>query len=210
MACMRWFKTRDEEPTNIPSIPITLVHGVFGSGKSHLIVVLIIFLCEMLDLDKNSEVKILICSATNTAVDRVLLGLLQQDFTSFCRVGSLKKIAKPILDLTLQTSEGNFFAVFFFVLMRRIDKESLREFKSMLKDPALTSKERKIIQKQIDDLQKGKMRSRDERLKDVRVVGTFARRNPLLNFLLGVTCAACSFPILDTVKFPIVLLDECR
>jgi hypothetical protein len=39
-------------------------------------------------------------------VDRVLLGLVDQGFTEFVRVGSLKKIAKPILNYTLQSGDG--------------------------------------------------------------------------------------------------------
>eukprot|EP00122_Pirum_gemmata_P001254 Pgem_evm1s1119 len=41
--------------------------------------------------------KIMICSANNVAVDRVLLSLLSFGFTQFVRVGSARKIAKPIL-----------------------------------------------------------------------------------------------------------------
>lgn len=41
--------------------------------------------------------QVLIASATNVAVDNVLLGLLGAGFTDFARVGSVKKIAKPVM-----------------------------------------------------------------------------------------------------------------
>lgn len=70
--------------------PITLIHGVFGSGKSYLLSVIVIFLTELLFplMEDNSHssssslqhsshlppLKLLISSSTNVAVDRVLLG----------------------------------------------------------------------------------------------------------------------------------------
>lgn len=41
--------------------------------------------------------KLLVSSTTNVAVDRILLGLLAMGFDQFVRVGSVKKIAKPVL-----------------------------------------------------------------------------------------------------------------
>jgi hypothetical protein len=41
--------------------------------------------------------RILVAAHTNVAVDRVLLGLVERGFTDFVRVGSLQRIAKPIL-----------------------------------------------------------------------------------------------------------------
>ena len=51
--------------------------------------------------------KILFASNTNTAVDRVLTGLLNLGFTEFVRVGSLKKIHKHILPFTAQASKSD-------------------------------------------------------------------------------------------------------
>ena len=129
---MTWFETSDNSENKRK--PIVLVHGVFGSGKSFMLVGiqifcnghkknigLIVFLCRLLDAAgiNNSDAKILVCSSTNVAgkkkrgkknnvlqVDRVLLGLLRSNFDAFVRVGSLKKINKAILAHTLQTSEG--------------------------------------------------------------------------------------------------------
>jgi hypothetical protein len=40
--------------------------------------------------------QVLIAASTNVAVDNVLLGLQRSGFTDFARVGSVKKIAKPV------------------------------------------------------------------------------------------------------------------
>ncbi|PRP77512.1 hypothetical protein PROFUN_14265 [Planoprotostelium fungivorum] len=173
-----WFHCSDDSSPS--GDPILLVHGVFGSGKSYLLVVLIVFICRIAEMEENREIRILVCSSTNTAVDRVLLGLLDQQFTDFIRVGSIKKIAKPILDYTLQSGE---------------EKEALRDLNSMLNEPGISVKEWKDIKKNIDEIKGGQMSDRLERLKEVPVV--------------GVTCAASPFPVLTDHVFPIIFLDEC-
>lgn len=52
-------------------------------------------------------VRILIASQTNTAVDNVLLLLKARGFDAFARVGSVRKIAKPILRHTLHSTVGS-------------------------------------------------------------------------------------------------------
>ena len=111
-----------EESLDVP-VPIILVHGVFGSGKSFLLSVLIKFL-SLLSSQAPNPFKVLISSGTNVAVDRVLLGLLEQDFESMIRVGSLKKIAKPLLPLSAQ--------------MKANSAEEIQELVDMLKSGDLT------------------------------------------------------------------------
>jgi len=56
--------------------PITLVHGVFGAGKSLLISIIIFFLYRSFIsgfINPRSNFKILVSSMTNVAVDRILL-----------------------------------------------------------------------------------------------------------------------------------------
>jgi hypothetical protein len=52
------------------------------------------------------------------------------------------------------------------------------------------------VKKNLEALKNGDMKKREERLKEIRVV--------------GVTCVASVFPVLDKCVFPIVFLDECR
>ena len=74
-----------------------------GSGKSHLLVACITLLSELLTCGKAEAAlkpQILVASATNVAVDNILLGLHAAGFEDFSRVGSVKKIAKAILPVT--------------------------------------------------------------------------------------------------------------
>lgn len=108
---MGWFDTSDRKAV---SPAILLVHGVFGSGKSYLLVTLILFLVRVFDQTNLKNSKILICSNTNVAVDRILLGLLDENFTRFIRVGSLKKIAKRLLDyIILNSPDGESRTLYF-------------------------------------------------------------------------------------------------
>ena len=148
--------------------PLTLVHGVFGAGKSHLLSVLSILLSSL-------NYRVLICASTNVAVDRVLESLLSKNYVSFCRVGSIKKISKHILPYTITESDG---------------MNDLRELK---KDISLTSIEKKIIEKEINERKSGKIAQRRNQMKDVSIV--------------GVTCASSTNPLLGD-HYDIILLDE--
>ena len=90
---------------------VTLIHGVFGAGKSFLLSVVVLFLVQLFELIETRfqlevRLKLLISSITNVAVDRVLLMLLEQaGFEEFIRVGSVKKISKQILPLSVHASD---------------------------------------------------------------------------------------------------------
>ena len=89
---------------------ITLIHGVFGSGKSYLLSTVALFLVQLFELMESkfsldTRLKLLIASTTNVAVDRVLTGLMDLGFSEFIRVGSLKKISKRILPYSIHASD---------------------------------------------------------------------------------------------------------
>ncbi|XP_028616261.1 protein ZGRF1 isoform X2 [Grammomys surdaster] len=167
-----------------PSLPITVIHGVFGAGKSYLLAVVILFLVELFEkcdsgtVDNSRPWKLLISSSTNVAVDRVLLGLLSLGFEKFIRVGSVRKIAKPVLPYSLHAGSDN-------------ESEQLKELHALMKEE-LTPTERVYVRKSIEQHKLGTNRVL---LKQVRVV--------------GITCAACPFPCMNDLKFPVVMLDEC-
>ncbi|CAH2300748.1 ZGRF1 isoform X1, partial [Pelobates cultripes] len=173
----------DAHPEPQPQ-PITIIHGVFGAGKSYLLAVVVLFLVQIFentDQDVGSGLspwKILISSSTNVAVDRVLLGLLDLKFDQFIRVGSVRKIAKPVLPYSLHAGSDN-------------ESEQLKELQALLKDD-LTAIEKAYVRKSIEQ---HKLGTNKTLLGQVRVV--------------GVTCAACPFNCLSNLKFPIVILDEC-
>ncbi|KAM8939435.1 5'-3' DNA helicase ZGRF1 [Pelodytes ibericus] len=169
---------------NEPSLPITIIHGVFGAGKSYLLAVVVLFLIQIFETTDSGEDigsspwKILISSSTNVAVDRVLLGLLDLQFDQFIRVGSVRKIAKPILPYSLQAGSEN-------------ESEQLKELLALLKDD-LTPVEKAYVRKSIEQ---HKLGTNKALLGQVRVVGA--------------TCAACPFTCLNSLTFPVVILDEC-
>ncbi|KAM4049515.1 5'-3' DNA helicase ZGRF1 [Anomaloglossus baeobatrachus] len=165
-------------------VPITIIHGVFGAGKSYLLAVVVLFLVHLFETYNPPEEqglvhwKLLISSSTNVAVDRVLLGLLSLGFNQFIRVGSIRKIAKPILPHSLHAGSEN-------------ESDQLKELQALLKED-LTPGEKAYVRKSIE-LQK--LGTNKTLLRQVRVVGA--------------TCAACPFPCMSNLKFPVVILDEC-
>ncbi|XP_066488441.1 5'-3' DNA helicase ZGRF1 [Tiliqua scincoides] len=174
----------DAEKGKRESLPITVIHGVFGSGKSYLLAIVILFLVQIFETSeatngKNSVPwKVLLSSSTNVAVDRVLLCLLDLGFEEFIRVGSIRKIAKPVLPHSLHAGTGP-------------ENEQLKELFALMKGD-LTPAEKIYVRKTI---QHHKLGTNKARLQQVRVVGA--------------TCAACPFPCMKNLKFHIVVLDEC-
>nr|XP_054489491.1 protein ZGRF1 [Agelaius phoeniceus] len=166
------------------SLPITIIRGVFGAGKSYLLSVVILFLVQLFESSEATEGpratpwKLLIASSTNVAVDRILLGLLELGFEDFIRVGSVRKITKAILPHSLHAGSGN-------------ENEQLKELLALLKED-LTPAEKIYVRKSIEQ---HKLGTNKTILQQVKVV--------------GVTCAACPFPCLKALRFPVVVLDEC-
>ncbi|KAH6586632.1 hypothetical protein BASA50_000344 [Batrachochytrium salamandrivorans] len=166
--------------SNSQKSPITLVHGVFGAGKSFLIGVIVIFLFRVKEhnlFSGGSHTRIVISSMTNVAVDLILLNLLKLGFNQFARAGSLRKIAKPLLPFTFQGRDLS---------------DDMKELQTMLKDPSLTENDRRDVR------------------RAMTVFKSSANKEVLSeSFVIGVTCLATNFEILDNFVCPIVILDEC-
>ncbi|XP_023376629.1 protein ZGRF1 [Pteropus vampyrus] len=164
--------------------PVTLVQGVFGAGKSYLLAVVVLFFVRLFEQSETPTSgnarpwKLLIASSTNVAVDRVLLGLLSLGFDKFVRVGSVRKIAKPVLPYSLHAGSGN-------------ASEQLKELHALMRED-LTPLERLYVRRSIEQ---HKLGTNKTLLRQVCVV--------------GVTCAACLFPCMNDLRFPVVVLDEC-
>ncbi|KAI8377463.1 AAA domain-containing protein [Radiomyces spectabilis] len=168
-----------------PERSIVLVHGVFGSGKSFLAAVLIIFLRDIIDTacsgrepDDIIIFKILVSSMTNVAVDRILLSLLKLGYDHFVRVGSMKKIAKKLLPYTAQAKISS--------------KEELKELEEMLDDPQNSEEDHDLIASTIQ-----RFRKKENMLQELQMAD-----------VVGTTCMASIFDIFYESKFPLVLLDE--
>ncbi|XP_047271877.1 5'-3' DNA helicase ZGRF1 isoform X13 [Homo sapiens] len=133
------------------TFPITIIHGVFGAGKSYLLAVVILFFVQLFEKSEAPTIgnarpwKLLISSSTNVAVDRVLLGLLSLGFENFIRVGSVRKIAKPILPYSLHAGSEN-------------ESEQLKELHALMKED-LTPTERVYVRKSIEQHKLGTNRT---------------------------------------------------
>jgi hypothetical protein len=163
-------------------VPVQLIHGVYGSGKSLLISIMIIAAIEI-STTHNFPIKILLACMTNVAVDNILLKLKDLEFTKFCRVGSLKRINKQVLPFTAQN--------------KKRQRDDIEEIKAMLnelddsEDPEVED-QREVLEETLDRFQKG--------LNDGRVH---------LSPVVGATCLSTSQSCMEDVKFDVIIQDEC-
>ena len=140
--------------TSASHLPVRLIHGPFGSGKTHTIAA---FVTKAAELLKSSNGRIMIAAHTNVAVDRVLQSLLEAGFTDFIRVGSVRKIDPAILPYSLHVKTGK-------------GPSQAKELEAMLKETTSVRK-RAILQKEIETLSSGKVGMRKALLKKCSVVG---------------------------------------
>eukprot|EP00474_Spongospora_subterranea_P009706 CRZ10164.1 hypothetical protein [Spongospora subterranea] len=180
----QWFNGSPDSPQKSPFI---LVHGVFGSGKSHLLAAVIIFLSHVFEEINDHSSRILVASLTNVAVDNILLSLQASGFTDFARVGSVKNIAKPILPHVVHWCEE--------ADAQLEAAAAMTAYREMLNDDTLSYADKKHVQEAIVSLSDQRNERRAERLKSIRVV--------------GVTCASTELSIFSDNQFTFALLDEC-
>ena len=179
--CARWFTGAYSDGTGGVD-PVVLLHGSFGSGKTHTLVAAISMVLEA----TGGKGRVLVAAHTNVAVDNVLTGLQGAGRSDFLRVGCVRKIAKAVLPHSLSSSGGS-----------GAEKDVLRDLKAMLREPGGVSgpRERRAVEEEIARVQAGMLRARARRLASVPVVGA--------------TCAACApGGRLDGQHFDVVVLDE--
>lgn len=220
-----WFdgKFQKSETTT----PFVLAHGVFGSGKSFMLVALVMFICELFEeMEKRMpavetapnvqphKFRILISAMTNTAVDRILVSLLDEGFTDFVRVGSLKRINSRILPYSIHREKrsgggaapnSDAFEESSAHSTRdrgaraksndAVDRIALRDLEELLRSKNITTVERALIEQQKLEIESGSFERKLELIESASVVGA--------------TCISTTFPILTNAKFDIVILDEC-
>ncbi|KAJ3231422.1 hypothetical protein HDU81_003767 [Chytriomyces hyalinus] len=160
-----------------------LVHGVFGSGKTYLIAVVVILLQRAVDLDllaHTPDFRIAISSMSNgmNSEPRTFVFRAMPYMKDFVRIGSLKKIAKPLLPYTLQQLKNS--------------NEDLKELRAMLKSDSLNAAAQKGVQEAMRRFTKNENKNLLETA-----------------FVIGVTCAACSFEVLEGFEATLLVLDEC-
>jgi hypothetical protein len=154
--CANWFGSSNEALSSSPS-RFVLCHGVFGSGKSTLLIAAIHMFRDIRENSKH-PIRVLLAAGTNVAVDRILMGLLTElenddhcDNVQFHRVGSAKKVAKPVL---------RYMAA---------DKDVIRDLQQM-KRASRNKTERKHVDEALNVLTT-KQHSRKDRVARSMVVG---------------------------------------
>ncbi|NWR68790.1 ZGRF1 protein, partial [Centropus unirufus] len=166
------------------AFPITIIRGVFGAGKSYLLSVVILFLVQLFEISEATE-----------GPRPVPWKLLIASSTNV----AVDRILLGLLDLGFEDfiRVGSVRKITKAILPHSLhtgsgnENEQLKELLALMKED-LTPLEKMYIRKSIEQ---HKLGTNKTILQQVKVV--------------GVTCAACPFPCLNTLRFPVVMLDEC-
>ncbi|XP_009886490.1 PREDICTED: protein ZGRF1 [Charadrius vociferus] len=164
--------------------PITIIRGVFGAGKSYLLSVVVLFLVRLFESSEATE-------GPRSAPWKLLIA-------SSTNV-AVDRILLGLLDLGFEDfiRVGSIRKITKAILPYSLhagsgnENEQLKELLALMKED-LTPVEKMYVRKSIEQ---HKLGTNKTILQQVRVV--------------GVTCAACPFPSLNALKFPVVMLDEC-
>ncbi|XP_074011107.1 5'-3' DNA helicase ZGRF1 [Numenius arquata] len=173
---------KPEEENQI--FPITIIRGVFGAGKSYLLSVVILFLVHLFESSEAIE-------GPRPTPWKLLIA-------SSTNV-AVDRILLGLLDLGFEDfiRVGSIRKITKAILPHSLhagsgnENEQLKELLALMKED-LTPVEKIYVRKSIEQ---HKLGTNKTILQQVKVV--------------GVTCAACPFPCLNTLKFPVVMLDEC-
>uniref|UniRef100_A0A803WFJ5 5'-3' DNA helicase ZGRF1 n=1 Tax=Ficedula albicollis TaxID=59894 RepID=A0A803WFJ5_FICAL len=166
------------------SFPITIIRGVFGAGKSYLLSVVILFLVQLFESSEATE-------GPRATPWKLLIA-------SSTNV-AVDRILLGLLDLGFEdfVRVGSIRKITKAILPHSLhagsgnENEQLKELLALMKED-LTPAEKMYVRKSIEQ---HKLGTNKTILQQVKVV--------------GVTCAACPFPCLNALRFPVVMLDEC-
>ncbi|NWX67953.1 ZGRF1 protein, partial [Alca torda] len=164
--------------------PITIIRGVFGAGKSYLLSVVILFLVQLFESSEATE-------GPRPTPWKLLIA-------SSTNV-AVDRILLGLLDLGFEDfiRVGSIRKITKAILPYSLhagsgnENEQLKELLALMKED-LTPVEKIYVRKSIEQ---HKLGTNKAILQQVKVIGA--------------TCAACPFPCLNTLKFPVVMLDEC-
>ncbi|KAF2983274.1 hypothetical protein EK904_013512, partial [Melospiza melodia maxima] len=165
------------------SFPITIIR-VFGAGKSYLLSVVILFLVQLFESSEATE-------GPRATPWKLLIA-------SSTNV-AVDRILLGLLELGFEDfiRVGSVRKITKAILPHSLhagsgnENEQLKELLALLKED-LTPAEKMYVRKSIEQ---HKLGTNKTILQQVKVV--------------GVTCAACPFPCLKALRFPVVVLDEC-
>ena len=177
-----WFTARGEMQS--ASSPCLLVRGVFGSGKSKTLAALLSFLSAAMEESEAAggpRQRVLVCSATNVAVDRVLTGLIDVvDSADVARVGSLRRISRNLLQYALPSSTDS-----------RALAAAASDLRALLSEGYDGGDKDDVISKKISGLADSAGLARLSRAR-----------------VIGVTAASAGATTLADARFDVVILDE--
>ncbi|XP_071600156.1 5'-3' DNA helicase ZGRF1 isoform X2 [Heliangelus exortis] len=164
--------------------PITVIRGVFGAGKSYLLSVVILFLVQLFESSEATE-----------GPRPTPWKLLIASSTNI----AVDRILLGLLDLGFENfiRVGSIRKITKAILPHSLhagsgnENEQLKELLALMKED-LTPAEKIYVRKSIEQ---HKLGTNKTILQQVKVVGA--------------TCAACPFPCLNALRFPVVMLDEC-
>ncbi|KAJ7396123.1 protein ZGRF1 [Pitangus sulphuratus] len=166
------------------SPPVTIIRGVFGAGKSYLLSVVILFLVQLFESSEATE-------GPRPTPWKLLIA-------SSTNV-AVDRILLGLLELGFEDfiRVGSIRKITKAILPHSLhagsgnENEQLKELLALMKED-LTPAEKIYVRKSIEQ---HKLGTNKTILQQVKVV--------------GVTCAACPFPCLNALRFPVVMLDEC-
>ncbi|KAL9852738.1 5'-3' DNA helicase ZGRF1 isoform 4-T5 [Geothlypis trichas] len=166
------------------SFPITIIRGVFGAGKSYLLSVVVLFLVQLFESSEATE-------GPRATPWKLLIA-------SSTNV-AVDRVLLGLLELGFEDfiRVGSIRKITKAILPHSLhagsgnENEQLKELLALLKED-LTPAEKIYVRKSIEQ---HKLGTNKTILQQVKVV--------------GVTCAACPFPCLKALRFPVVVLDEC-
>jgi len=182
----KWFEPQKEGGGRSDD-NIILVHGIFGSGKSHLLAAICVFIKRLSNayvslFPKEEKVKILLSANTNVAVDRIMKQLATLDnsnnIPTLARVGCVGKIDKLLRKhLVLMSAD------------RMAAEREIKRINANDRDPAL------------------------QKLLESTKTMNFAEQQRALASsadVVGLTCASATNPFFLSmeINFPILILDE--
>ena len=128
------------------SFPLCCFAKTCAKHESTLLVACIIFIVRIGELANDPSVRVLVSSATNVAVDRILLALRAQEFEQFLRVGSLRKIARDILPYSVHRSSRSDSGHANAKSNENDDRDAARDLKHMLaNEPNLSAARRRAL-----------------------------------------------------------------
>lgn len=184
-------------------VPVVLVHGAFGAGKSHLLAATLWMMRRLLTpqdsfqqdgqqksrrnafgvRQKRCSGQVLLASLTNVAVDNVLQVLIDHgEGDALLRIGSARRISHRVL---CHSTHGR---------LAKTEEESIRaELRAAL--GRAPRSERAAIAAALAEVEGGGMAAR------ARAVRSYP--------ILGATCCATQLPVMQGLKCDFILLDEC-